>query len=92
MGQESKKSGFVYIYIYIYMNKLFTLQYCRDQHNIVDQLYSNKNWGKKKERERESKRRQVLSWQPVMCAALHPKATLAEAFLTLGPRLILFSC
>ena len=55
MGQESKKSGFVYIYIYIYiyMNKLFTLQYCSDQHNIADQLYSNKNWGKKKERERE---------------------------------------
>ena len=32
---------------------LFTLQYCRDQHNIVDQLYSNKNWKKKKEREQE---------------------------------------
>ena len=69
---------------------LFTLQYCRDQHNIVDQLYSNKNW-KKRERERKNKKRQALSWQPVMCAALHPKATLAEAFLKLGPQLILFS-
>ena len=32
-----------------------------------------------------------MSWQPVMSAALHPKATLAEAFLKLGPQLILFS-
>ena len=76
--------------VHIYIYKLFTLQYCRDQHNIVDQLYSNKNW-KKRERERENKKRQVMSWQPVMSAALHPKATLAEAFLKLGPQLILFS-
>ena len=44
MGKNLKKSG------YMYVRNWFTSLYSWNEHNIVDQLYSNKNFKENKEK------------------------------------------
>ena len=44
MGEKKKKTGYRYMYDW------FTLLYTWNEHSVVNQLYSNKNFLKKKER------------------------------------------
>ena len=44
MGKNLKKSG------YMYVHNWFTSLYSWNEHNIVDQLYSNKNFKENKEK------------------------------------------